>query len=321
MQIKQIITNRRIDPHHANDLVYEWEEDLCRYFGAEFYYNQAVKNQRYSKFLPFVLNWVQTYQPAFTYEMCTYRHNGNNKRNIVPCLIDFYLHKPWQVRMWYAQYWRNPAVCVSSREVYEYLTQTLGLKKIYHLPLSISDRYRITPLTRYDKHYDLFIAGRQSPVLTGFLNRYLSLHPDTTFIRRAMQDGQSVYVNQSGEVVSPTDSREVYMQLLRQTRACLYSTPGMDDTRRTNGFSQVTPRFLEIIAAGCQPLLRYPDNADTAYYRLSDFCAHLDSYEQFEQALDRARRQSVDMHQYSDYLEEHYTSQVAKQLEQIVRGL
>lgn len=321
MQIKHIITNRRIDPHHANDLVYEWEDDLCRYFGAEFYYNQALKNQRYSKFLPFVLNWIQTNRPAFTYEMCTYRHNGNNKRNIVPCLIDFYLHKQWQVRFWYAQYWRNPAVCVSSREVYEYLTEVFRFRKIHHLPLSISDRYRITPQTRYDKHYDLFIAGRQSPVLTEYLKRYLTQHPETTFIRREMREGQSVYVNQSGEIVSPTDSREVYMQLLRQTRACLYSTPGMDDSRRTNGFSQVTPRFLEIIAAGCHPLLRYPDNADTRFYRLVDFCPSLTTYELFEQTMDCARRQPVDMLLYSNYLEAHYTSQVAKHLEQIVQGL
>lgn len=321
MQISQIISNRRIDPHHANDLVYEWEDDLCQYFGVELFYNHKIKNERYSKFIPLLLNWLQTYKPAFTYEMCTYRHNGNNKRNIVPCLIDFYLRSPWQVRLWYAQYWRNPAICVSSREVYEYLTQTLGFSKIHHLPLSISDRYRITPDTRFDKRYDLFIAGRQSSVLTDFLNRYIASHPDTTFIRREMRDGCSVYVDNTGATVSPTDTREIYMHLLRQARACLYSTPGMDDTRRTNGFSQVTPRFLEIIAAGCHPLLRYPDNADTGFYSLADFCPNLDTYEQFEQAMDNARREPVDMHQYSNYLQAHYTSQVAKQLEQLVSRL
>ena len=304
MQIKRIITNRRIDPHHANDLVYEWEEDLCRYFGAEFFFNRKIKNERYSKYLPFVLTLLQTDEPAFTYEMCTYRHNGNNKRNVVPCLIDFFLRKPLQVKLWYAQYRRNPAVCVSSREVYEYLTQVIGLKKIQHLPLSISDRYRITPETRYDKCYDLFLAGRQSPVLKAWLERYLSEHPDSTCA-----------------VVTPADSREVYMRKLQQSRACMYSTPGMDDARRTNGFSQVTPRFLEIIAAGSHPLLRYPDNADTRYYGLKDFCPCLETYEQFSKALDRARREPVDMCRYSSYLQAHYTSQVAKQLEQIVRDL
>lgn len=321
MQLAQIITNRQIDPHPANDLVYEWEEDLRQYFGATFSYNRGVQNERYSKFIPFALNWVQTYEPAFTYEMCTQRHNGNNKRNIIPCIIDFYIREPWKVRLWYSRYWRNPAVCVSSREVYAYLTQTLGLKKIHHLPLSISDRYRITPQTRYEKQYDLVLVGRQNRVLTDYLNRYVAAHPDTTFVRRVLQDGRSIYVDQSGAVVSAVDSREIYIRLMRSARAAMYATPGIDNARQTNGFNQVTPKFLEIIACGCHPLMRYPQNADTDYFRLADFGSHIDSYEQFESALDQARRKPVDMNKYSRYLEEHYTSVVAKQLEQIIRTL
>ena len=320
MQIEQIITNRQIDPHHANDLVYEWEDDLRQYFGATFSYNRGIQNERYSKYIPFVLNIVQTGKPAFTYEMCTQRHNGNNKRNIIPCVIDFYIREPWKVRLWYCTYWRNPVICVSSREVYEYLAVSLGLKKIQHLPLSISDRYRITEETEFEKSYDMLIAGRQDSMLTEFLNKYLTLHPDTTYIRRVLQDGKSVYVDQSGEVVSPTDSREIYMQMMRKSRACMYSTPGMDDKRRTNGYSQVTPRFLEIIAGGCYPLMRYKVNADTDYYRLADFGPSITSYEQFEKELDKARSEKADMRQYSRYLEGHYTSTVAKRLEEIIRA-
>ena len=320
MHIEQIITNRRIDPHHANDLVYEWEDDLRQYFGATFAYNRGIQNERYSKFIPLVLNWLQTDKPAFTYEMCTQRHNGNNKRNIIPCIIDFYLRDPRLVRLWYCTYWRNPVICVSSREVYEYLSVDLGLQKIRHLPLSLSDRYRITAETHFDKPYDLMIAGRQDSVLSEYLNKYLAQHPETTFIRRVIADGQSKYIDQSGKVVSPTDTREIYMQLMRSTRACMYSTPGLDGKRRTNGFSQVTPRFLEIIAGGCYPLMRYKVNADTDYYRLADFGPSITSYEQFEKELDKARSEKADMRQYSRYLEKHYTSTVAQRLEEIIRA-
>lgn len=320
MKITTIVSNRKIDPHHANDLVYEWEDELCAYFQAPLSFNHPWKNQRYSKYLPFVLNWLQTNQPAFAYEMCTMRHNGNNKGNIIPCIIDFYIREPWKVRLWYAQYWRNKVICVSSREVYEYL-HGLGLSKIRHLPLSISNKYALAEGTQYEKKFDLFIAGRQNPILKQYLTRYLAEHPDITFVRRDFKDGAAIYVNEKNEIVSPTDSREIYISLIRQARACLYSTPGIDGSRNTNGYSQVTPHFLEIIAAGCHPLLRYPDNADTRYYELPSFCPHLETYEQFAAALDRARTTDVDWEKHREYMQKHYTSSVAKQLEQIIAEL
>lgn len=321
MKLHQIVTNRNIDPHHANDLVYEWEDDLCQYFGTTLFSNHKWKNERYSKFIPFVLNFLQTNESAFTYEMCTYRHNGNNKPNIIPCIIDFYIRDPWQVKFWYMQYWRNPAICVSSREVYKYLTEDLNLKKIYHLPLSLSDRYRINEHTRFEKDYDLIFAGRQNRVLRGYLQQYMESHPGITYISRESQNGQSVYVDQSGKCICANDSREIYMQMMRRARICLYSTAGMEGRHQTNGFNQVTPRFLEIIASGCHPLMRYPINPDTQYFELSSFVPHIDSYEQFESLMDIARKQPVDMKKHADYMQSHYTSVVAKQLEQILSSI
>lgn len=320
MKIETIVSNRRIDPHHANDLVYEWEDELQSYFGVAMSYNHPLKNQRYSKYLPFVLNWLQTDRPAFAYEMCTMRHNGNNKPNLIPCIIDFYIREPWRIRLWYAQYWRNPVVCVSSREVYDYLLG-LGLQKVRHLPLSLSDKYRLEEGVKYEKNFDIFIAGRQNPVLKKYLTQYLSTHPDITFVRRDFCDGKAIYVNGKNEVVCPEDSRELYIELIRQARACMYSTPGIDGSRKTNGFSQVTPHFLEIVAAGCHPLLRYPDNADTRYFELASFGPHLETYEQFESALDHARHAEVDWAKHADYMQQHYTSCVAKQLETIIAEL
>ena len=194
----------------------------------------------------------------------------------------------------------------------------MHLKKIYHLPLSLSDKYRISKETVFEKKYDLFIAGRQNPILAGFFREYLSRHPETTFVRRELRNGISQYFNQSGECVSETDSREIYVQLIRQARACMYAVPGIDGAVHTHGFSQVTPRFLEIIAAGCFPLLRYVSNADTDFYQLSSFASSIQSYEDFENQLDIARKERVDMEKYSNYLQHHYTSVVAEQLRNIL---
>lgn len=321
MKLSRIITNRRIDAHHSNDLLYEWEDELQHYFGATLFYNHPWKNERYSKFIPFLLRILQTNEPAFTFEMCVYRHNGNNKRNIIPCILDFYLHKPWMAKCWHAFYWRNPAICVSSKEVYEYLTNELGLAKIHHLPQSLSDKYRITENTLFHKQYDVFIAARQDKVLLDFLQRYIELHPDTTFVRRIQREGRNVYINEQGECIRESDTREIYLELMRSSRICLYAAQGMADGRVTNGFHQVTPHFLEIIASGCHPIMRYPQNADTQWYDLKRFGPSLDTYGEFERAMDVARQTPVDMKMYSDYMNNHYTSVIAKQLQEILKNL
>lgn len=320
MKLQQIVSNRRIDNHHANDLVYEWEDVIAQQLHLEIAHNHAWKNQRFSKYIPFLLNWLQTNKPAFAYEMCTYRHNGNNKRNIVPCIIDFYLRQPWQIYAWYAQYWRNPIVLVSSREVYEYL-RSMGLQKVKHLALSISDSNRITPETRFNKRFDVLLVGRQNPVLSTYLMQYEAMHPEITIVRRTIHDGTPVYEDNHGQIVCDHDSREAYKTLAQQARIALYSTPGIDGGRNTHGFHQVTPRFLEIIAAGCHPIMRYVNNADTQYYELPSFGKHIETYEQFAEAMDFARSTEVNMERYARYLEQHYTSQRAQQLKELIAQL
>ena len=47
-------------------------------------------------------------------------------------------------------------------------------------------------------------------------------------------------------------SRDGYLDSMKKSRIALYATPGIDGgEKRTNGFSQVTPRFLEMVASGC----------------------------------------------------------------------
>lgn len=319
MKLTRIITNRAIDPHHANGLLYEWEEDLCQFLSASLYYNKSCQNQRYSKFIPFLLNFVQTSEPAFCFEMCVYRHSGNNKRNIIPCILDYYIHNKWLARFWAMMYWRNPFFCVSSPEVYQFLTEEVGIKKVRLLPQTLSDRYRISAETHFDKKYDVFIAGRQNKVLLEWFNQYAASHPDFTYVRSIRKDGEFRFYDQAGQCISQDDSRETYIRFMRSARACMYSPQGIDGSRQTNGFGQVTPHLLEIIACGCHPLMRYQQNIDTEFFELSSFGPHLANYEQFQEAMDQARVTPVDMQKHSVYLEKHYTSVIAKQLEDYLR--
>lgn len=75
---------------------------------------------------------------------------------------------------------------------------------------------------------------------------------------------------------------------MRKGKMGLYSTPGIDgDESRTKGYHQVTPRFLELVATGCHIIARYSMNSDTEYYDLKSFSENIETYEQFEMAVQK----------------------------------
>lgn len=118
------------------------------------------------------------------------------------------------------------------------------------------------------------------------------------------------------------DLEPIILRLCGNPVIGLYSTPGMDGCKiEANGYNQVTPRFLEYISCGCHVLARYPDNEDTDWYDLQTMAKRINSYEEFEIAVDEARKNPVDMKLYSDYLAKHYTSVRARELEALLKEL
>ena len=86
-------------------------------------------------------------------------------------------------------------------------------------------------------------------------------------------------------------------------------------------FNHVTPRFLELLAAGCHVLCRYIPNADTVHFELDKFSPSIETYVQFEKRMDEALKTPIDKEKYKNYLKKHYTSVRAKQLEEILAKL
>ena len=193
------------------------------------------------------------------------------------------------------------------KEVYEYLLAKNTRLNIRHLALSLSDRYKITSNTCYEKKYDVILIGRQNPVLKDFLDQYKKTHPDLT-----------IFIPSKQELAS----RDGYLDSMKKSRIALYATPGIDGgEKRTNGFSQVTPRFLEMVASGCNIIARYKTNADTDYYELEKFCQSINTYEEFEKEMDKCRIKGPDMTFYSSYLKKHYTSKRVEELQVILNEI
>lgn len=251
-----------------------------------------------------------------------------NTKDIIPAIIDFYPKKE-HIPIMENKYKRNPLVLISSKEVYDFFVDNNVKLPIAHWALSISDIYKITPDTRFEKKYDLVMMGRQNPMLLSFMEQYAKSHPDFIYVYRKIikkENGSRdfFYYTSTGENLGAINSRDQYMDLMRHSRTGLYATPGIDDDERgnqTNDFHQVTPRFLEYVASGCHILARYIENSDTEFYELNKFSPCIETYEQFEQQMDFARSDEVDMKAYSDYLQNHYTSKRAEQLINILKNI
>ncbi len=321
MKIESILTKRSFEHWPSYDLVYEWEDILAKKLGCPLVNENKILYKSFLKKLSFIPNLFQPRKISFKFEMNPIlKHRIDNRKNFVPCIIDYYLHDD-RLPDLISSYSRNSVVCISSKEVYDHLLEK-GVKEklnIEHLALSISDKYRITEESVFEKKYDLVLMGRQNPVLKDFLDTYEKKHKDLYYVYREKKGNEFLYYTSRGECLGNIDTREKYMSLMKLAKCGLYSTPGIDGGEsRTNGFSQVTPRFLELIACGCHIIARYKQNSDTDYYQLGDFSQSIDDYESFERALDLYRNSNVDMAKYSKYLSNHYTSNRAECLSKLI---
>lgn len=320
MKLDTILTKRNYETWPSWDLVYEWEDQIAEELKLPLTNDRRYLHNKYVRVWPLVSHLLGTSKNAFIFDMNPERFHSYNRRNIVPCIIDFY---PTEVQMhvFERDYKRNPVVCISSKEVYDWLKGNHCKLNLAHLALSISDKYAITPQTKFDKPYDLIVMGMPNKVLNNYLERYVKTHPDLYYVYRIQKGGQFMYYTSRGECLGDINTRDKYVNLMRKSRCALYSTPGIDGRRKTNGFNQVTPRFLEFISAGCHVISRYEKNSDTDFYEMDKLSMHAKTFEDFERALDYARSRDVDMAVYSEYLAKHYTSARANQLKNILEGI
>lgn len=255
-----------------------------------------------------------------------------NAEHIIPWIIDFFMEEKDFVAF-NDNYKQYPVVFISSNEVYNQLKTSVAVKDVTlrHVALSIPDKYRITKNTKFTKEYDVVLLGRQNPVLLKYFHQYVKTHPQVSYVYRKLDDshyGEEKFYNYYSvrdgveSFIGDIIEREQFISLTRKGKIGLYATPDIDTNHeRAHGYNQVTPRFLEFIASGAHVIARYIPNPDTDYYKLQDFSKPIETYEQFEEAMDYAMTHEVDMAKYADYLAQHYTSVRAKEIEEIMKEL
>lgn len=317
----RLITKRRYIYHPSWHIVYEWEEDiynnlqiplslddknlyskipkgkgklydiLCK---IDNLYSRKRKSSDNAFF--FLMN-IFDYFPVYP---CA--------RNIsIPYIIDFFVDED-KLAYFYTKFKKCPLVLVSSFEAYNFLKERKCLLNVKCIPLSLSDRYKIS--SEYiEKKYDVIALGRTNPILMEFLETYLKENPNVEFVyQKNSNKGDYAYYSTKTGKIGEANSRADYMEILGKSKIALYSTPGMDNSRSTNGFNPVTPKFLELISKQCHIIARYPDTEECRFFEMGKISRHIDNYQLFKDTMNKYLATPVDLKLYGEVLEKHYTS-------------
>ena len=330
MKIQRIISRRNSPGRYYMDIVYEWEDIIAKHFNCKIRNDVWIKSKPkpFGHFSDLVTRIQLGYANSIKYDIDTNASNRCNYSNIIPIIIDFYESKE-SLTSFFERYSNHPLVFISSKEVYDYLIRSKCPLRIAHLPLSLPDKYMISQESNYQKKYDLVLMGRTNPVFLSYLERYQKKYPNFSYIYPAKWERarpwkifEQCYYSSKGERIGICDTRQKYFQLMQSSKVALYSTPSKDlPNNSKNGWNQVTPRFLEYLACGCHVLCRYDSNPDTHFYELERYWPSIDTYNDFEQKMNEALNNDVDVLFYSHYLKSHTTTATLSIIEEKIKGL
>ena len=321
--LELIATKRKQSPSINYDIIYEWEDVIAEQIGIELYYENKWAYNKIIRCFPMLPSILMTNRNILVFDIYpTLIGRCGNKQNVIPVIVDFYIKDKKHLSMFYESYKKNKVVLISSKEVYDYLIQQECPLNIKHWPLSISDKYQLKDSLKVEKCFDLILMGRPNLTLQNYAEVYSQSHPLFTYAYRIQKDGHWLCQTSKGEVIGSLDTRNDYMRTMMKARCGLYHTPGMDGGEtRTNGFNQVTPRLFEYLVCGCHVISRYADNSDTEYFELDKITQRVNSYEEFEHAMDLVCRTNINVEKYNNYLNKQYTSTRMKQLREILETL
>jgi len=311
------INSERLNrPGREHNIIYEWEDVLSLELGLKVVNRMNLKMEFIDKVLVHLrINPLGHFQrrKAIVFKLSANTYSDwTNSSKIIPWIIDFYLPS-YKYDNFFKVTSRNHVVFISSREVYELLTKhkLFDKEKYIHMPLTMPDKYRINGNEHFDKKYDLVMPGRSDSMLMSFVEHYADEHPDFTYVAREHIDGKCAYsVNNrmlGKKRIYSFNSQDAYLDLVKSGKIGLWSTRGLDFLE-CNGYNQVTPRLLELMTCGCHVIVRYPDNADTRYWRVNEISPSINDYESFRLRMDVCLSSEVDMKSYARYLNSHYTS-------------
>lgn len=321
MILNTIFSERSTKTWPAYQIVYEWENILSDKLGLKIRCDNYIlyklhENLIRRKFIKTykILNRISQLltfkkeQKSLWFVMAAdiYPYYKINK-NTIPVIIDFWLVGD-DVQKFIDAYKDVPLMLVTNREVYDLLKNYRCPFPVEHWALSYPDNYNSVYFSA-ERKFEFSIIGRPNPFFIRLLDKYSENHSDFTYIRNNGNIEHREYIDNKGNVVARGDTREDYLNMIRNTKISCYTTPGLDEAKKNaSGFNQVTPRLFELLSNGCQIIGHYPISSDTIWYNLQDVVPNVETYEEFEMVLNNMRVSPVDYNKNMVFMNKHTTS-------------
>ena len=173
----------------------------------------------------------------------TTKGNGMLDKNTIPVIVDFWLTEDL-LQDFYKTYKFCPIVLITSAEVMSFLKEHNCPLPIEHWPLSLPDNIAVEEQA---KQYDFCFIGRKDPFFVEKVERYANEHKDFEYVINVGDISKREYYTNKGRLISKDGCREAYLDIIKKSKICVYSTPGIDKAKDVKGrFNQVTPRLLEL---------------------------------------------------------------------------
>lgn len=298
MQISKIYSTRNSNSEVYSHLIYEWEDDYSKCLNIPIY-SFSSRKEKYLRYtfkiakkikldglLQKINSLIKPKSYSFIFELYPRKYFSFQVfSNKIPLIIDFDYHVDLEV--FYNVYKNCKLILISSLEAYNYLKVNKCPLNIAHLPLSISSNHSLNVNTVKDKEIDLIVV-RSNKVFEKYLKEFSNKHKDFEYVERRWEGGEiyknNVYYSNKRGILGEFSDRSSYLNLLRNSKVALYSTPGFDENTK-RFMNHVTPSLFEFISSGCQIIARYPKNHETDFYNLEKISPSIDTYENFEKLL------------------------------------
>jgi len=297
MKIKNIYSTRKSNTEVYSDLIYEWEDSISQELGLPIYSSNKVLTK--ISYLAYKMiskiglsNLFQSVDKLFKpkaytliYHLFPVTEFGFKVfSDKIPYLIDF--DKNIDIRNFSEVYKNCKLILVSSLNAFNLLKAGNCPLNIVHLPLGLSDKYKLCNNFENKKYDAVFV--RKNKVLEEYAERYAESHPNFNYVYRTWAGNNmyrnNVYISNLEGVLGEFSDRTDYISLLQSSKIAFYSTPGADEVN-SRFINHVTPSLFEFIVNGCRIVARYPVNEETKSFKLSNISESMDTYEIFEKTL------------------------------------
>lgn len=334
--IKGIVSLRSIKREPFRDIVYEWENEISSRENIPIisiehskWYDRTKNGQR--SFLNRLMTRVhkdlgvikKTDFSKDTYLfICTILDDAAyaEKLNCIPVFIDIWEDSIERVCR---KSKKLDAYFVTSLDVYNMIRNTDSNSNVNYISLSVPDKY--LQKTIPNKNIDIIQVGRKNGQLHEFATKYCEANKEVDYVYcdNGGTTGKLEYFSTKRGSIGSLKARDEYVELLKNAKIFIMSSPGANHNRNEIFIDLPTPRFYEAAIFYCHMVGIHSGHEEFETQGVNKVMRIADDYDTFKNILDDILLNDcqVDKETYDMFINQHLTSTKFNEIKKVVDKL